>query len=183
MSNERHSIVISFAAICEFLDMEMLMMLICGDFPHGISCSLYVTISHDIVFHPHGATHCMLKAMDSKHAGSIANIHNQMQSVAHSSKWPFGALTQTVQLGIGDTLQFVSIMLITESFTLSQQGKQDVGKTLALAAGEYMTSQTRAAVEEAVNEVLYKDDGEDDKLSKMIIDIILKNSKVRETRK
>jgi hypothetical protein len=50
-----------------------------------------------------------------------------------------------------------------------------VGKTLALAAGEYMTSQTQAVVEEAVNEVLYKDDGEDDKLSKMIIDIILKN--------
>jgi hypothetical protein len=52
-----------------------------------------------------------------------------------------------------------------------------MGKTLALAAGEYMTSQTQAAVEEAVNEVLHKDDGEDDKLSKMIIDIILKNCK------
>ena len=50
-----------------------------------------------------------------------------------------------------------------------------MGKTLALAAGEYMTSHTHAAVEEAVNEVLHKDDGEDDKLSKMIIDIILKN--------
>jgi hypothetical protein len=50
-----------------------------------------------------------------------------------------------------------------------------VGKTLALAAGEYMTSQTQAVVEEAVNEVPYKDDGEDDKLSEMIIDIILKN--------
>jgi hypothetical protein len=48
-------------------------------------------------------------------------------------------------------------------------------KTLALAADEYMASQTRVAVEEAVKEVLYKDDGEEDKLSKMIIDIILKN--------
>jgi hypothetical protein len=47
-------------------------------------------------------------------------------------------------------------------------------KTLTLAAGEYMASQTQAAVEEAVNEVLHKDDGEDD-LSKKIIDIILKN--------
>jgi hypothetical protein len=37
-----------------------------------------------------------------------------------------------------------------------------------------MASQTQAAVEEAVNEVLHKDDGEDD-LSKKIIDIILKN--------
>jgi hypothetical protein len=68
-----------------------------------------------------------------------------------------------------------TIIILEQSFTLSQQGEQDVGKTLALAAGEYMTSQTQAVVEEAVNEVLYKDDGEDDKLSKMIIDIILKN--------
>jgi hypothetical protein len=47
-------------------------------------------------------------------------------------------------------------------------------KTLALIAGEYMASQTQVAVEEAVNEVLHQDDQEDD-LSKMIIDIILKN--------
>jgi hypothetical protein len=47
-------------------------------------------------------------------------------------------------------------------------------KTLTLAAGEYMASQTQAAVEEAVNKVLHKEDGEDD-LSKKIIDIILKN--------
>ncbi|KAJ8580663.1 hypothetical protein M405DRAFT_847487, partial [Rhizopogon salebrosus TDB-379] len=139
---------------------------------------LYVTISYAIFFHPHSATNCMLKAMDYNHAGSIVNIHNQVQSaITHSAKWPFGALTQTIQLGIGDALHF--------SFTLSQQGEQDVGKALALAAGEYMTSQTQAVVEEAVNEVLYKDDGEDDKLSKMIIDIILKNcmSKVREAKK
>jgi hypothetical protein len=57
---------------------------------------------------------------------------------------------------------------------LSQQGEQDLKKTLTLAAGEYMASQTQAAVEEALNEVFHKDDGEDD-LSKMIIDIILKN--------
>ncbi|KAJ8584990.1 hypothetical protein M405DRAFT_825817 [Rhizopogon salebrosus TDB-379] len=135
-----------------------------------VICShlLYVSISYAIVFHPHGATNYMLKAMDYEYNGGIANIHNQVQSaVTHSVKWPFGALTQTIQLGIGDTLHF--------SFTLSQQGEQDVGKTLALAAGEYMTSQTQAAVKEAVNEVLHKDDGEDDKLSKMIIDIILKN--------
>jgi hypothetical protein len=52
-----------------------------------------------------------------------------------------------------------------------------VGQTLVLTAGEYITSQTQAAVEEAVNGVLHniKDDGEDEKLSKMIIDIILKN--------
>ena len=48
-------------------------------------------------------------------------------------------------------------------------------KTLALAASEYTTSQTQAAVEEAVKEVLHNDDGGDDKLSKMIIDTILKN--------
>ena len=69
-----------------------------------------------------------------------------------------------------------TIIILEQSFTLSQQGEQDVGKTLELAAGQYITSQTRAAVENAVNEVPYKDDGEDDKLSKMIIDIILKNS-------
>ncbi|KAJ8582828.1 hypothetical protein M405DRAFT_829949, partial [Rhizopogon salebrosus TDB-379] len=85
------------------------------------------------------------------------------------AKWPFGALTQTIQLGIA------TILILEQSFTLSQQGEQDVVKTLAIAAGEYMTSQTQAAVEEAVNEVLHKDDGEDEKLSKMIIDIILKN--------
>ncbi|KAJ8596747.1 hypothetical protein M405DRAFT_877431 [Rhizopogon salebrosus TDB-379] len=157
MINDRHSIVISYAAICVFLDMGMLMMLICGDFPYCISCSfLYVIISYAIVFHPYSATNCMFKAIDYHHAGSIANIPNQVQSaVKHSS------------------------------FTLSQQGEQDVGKTLALAAHEYMTSQTQAAVEEAVNEVLHKDDPEDDKLSKMIIDIILKNcmSQGREARK
>jgi hypothetical protein len=67
-----------------------------------------------------------------------------------------------------------TIIILEQSFTLSQQGGQDLGKTLALAAGEYVASQTQGAVEEAVNEVLYKDDGEND-LSKMIIDIILKN--------
>ena len=50
-----------------------------------------------------------------------------------------------------------------------------MGKTLALAASEYTTSQTQAAVEEAVKGVLHDDDGRDDKLSKMIIEIILKN--------
>jgi hypothetical protein len=58
---------------------------------------------------------------------------------------------------------------------LLQQGENDLGKTLALAASEYMTSQTQVAVEEAVKEVLHNDDEGDDKLSKMIIEVILKN--------
>jgi len=76
---------------------------------------------------------------------------------------------QTIQLGIATTL------ILERSFTLSQQGEEDFGKTLALAADEYTTSQTQAAVEEAVTDILHKDDGGDDKLCKMIIDIILKN--------
>jgi hypothetical protein len=103
------------------------------------------------------------------------------------TKWSFtSALIETIQLGIGDTHYFcvqnfnnrclLAVTIIFEhSFTLLQQGEQDLRKTLALAASEYMTSQTRAAVKEAVKEVLHKDDGGDDKLSKMIIDIILKN--------
>jgi hypothetical protein len=66
-------------------------------------------------------------------------------------------------------------IILEHSFTLLQQGEQDLGETLALAAGEYMTSQTQATVEEAVKDVFHTDDGGDDKLSKMIIDIILKN--------
>jgi hypothetical protein len=58
---------------------------------------------------------------------------------------------------------------------LLQQGEHDFGQTLAVAASKYMASQTQEAVEEAVKEVLHNDDGGDDKLSKMIIDIILKN--------
>ncbi|KAJ8591280.1 hypothetical protein M405DRAFT_814608 [Rhizopogon salebrosus TDB-379] len=113
--------------------------------------------------------------MGHKDAGSIDSIPNQVQSaITHSAKWPFSALSQTIQLGIGDTLHFVSTI------------EQDLEKTLALVqvAGEYIASQTQAAVEEAVNEVLHQDDQEDD-LSKMIIDIILKNcmSKVRGVRK
>jgi len=114
-------------------------------------------------------------------AGRIESIPNQVQStIIPSAKWPFSALTQTIQLGIA------TIIILEQSFILSQQGEQDLGKALELAAGEYVTSQTQAAVEEAVKEVLYKDDsGEDDKLSKMIIDIILKNciSNVRGVRK
>jgi hypothetical protein len=66
-------------------------------------------------------------------------------------------------------------IILEHSFTLLQQSEQNLGETLALAASEYMTSQTQATVEEAVKEVLHTDDGGDDKLSKMIIDIILKN--------
>jgi hypothetical protein len=69
-----------------------------------------------------------------------------------------------------------TIIILELSFTLLQQGEQDLGGTLVLAAGEYMTSQTQATVEEAVKEVLHTYDGGDDKLlSKMIIDIILEN--------
>ncbi|KAJ8581421.1 hypothetical protein M405DRAFT_847055 [Rhizopogon salebrosus TDB-379] len=140
---------------CEFLDKGMLMMLICGNFPYCISCSfLYVTISYAIVFQSHCVTNCMLKATRHNNAGSIDSIPNQVQS----------AITHSME----------DIENVSQSFTLSQQGEQDLKKTLTLAAGEYMASQTQAAVEEAVNEVLHKDDEEDD-LSKKIIDIILKN--------
>jgi hypothetical protein len=111
-----------------------------------------------------------------------------MENAEHvlQTKWPFSALMQTIQHGIGDTYHFcvqnfndknllATTIILEHSFTLLQQGEQDLGETLALAAGEYMTSQTQAAVDKAVKEVLYKDDGGDDKLSKMIIDIILKN--------
>jgi hypothetical protein len=67
------------------------------------------------------------------------------------------------------------IIILEHSFTLFQHSEQDLGETLALAASEYMTSQTQATVKEAVKEVLHTDDGGDDKLSEMIIDIILKN--------
>jgi hypothetical protein len=100
--------------------------------------------------------------------------------------WPFSALTHTIQLGIGDTHHFcvynfnnrsllATTIILEHSFTLLQQGEQDSGKTLALAASEYMTSQTQANVEEAVKEVLHTDDRGNDKLSNMIIDIILQN--------
>jgi len=56
---------------------------------------------------------------------------------------------------------------------LLQQGEHDLGKILALAASEY--PQTQAAVEETVKGVFHHHDGGDDKLSKMIIEIILKN--------
>ncbi|KAJ8585477.1 hypothetical protein M405DRAFT_844498 [Rhizopogon salebrosus TDB-379] len=140
----------------------------------------------------------ILKAMGYNDAGMIQNISTQVQSaVIPSTKWPFGALTHTIQLGIGDTFQFcvqnfnnrsllATTIILEHSFTLLQQGENDLGKTLALAASKYMTSQTQVAVEEAVKDVLHNDDGGDDKLSKMIIDIILKNcmpSKVTEVRK
>ncbi|KAJ8593999.1 hypothetical protein M405DRAFT_838834 [Rhizopogon salebrosus TDB-379] len=127
----------------------------------------------------------------------IENISDQVHpAVIPSTNWPFSSLTQTIQLGIGDTCHFcvhnfnngsllATTVILEHSFTLLQQGEQDLGEALALAAGEYMTSQTQATVEEAVKEVLHTDDRGDDKLSKMIIDIILKNSmsKVRGVRK
>ncbi|KAJ8579517.1 hypothetical protein M405DRAFT_870200 [Rhizopogon salebrosus TDB-379] len=155
--------------------MAMLMKCIHGD---CISYSfLYVTFSHALIFHSHNLNNCMLKAISYRDARGIHSIPNEVQSaIIPSTKWPFNAQTQTIQLGIATTI------ILAQSFTLSQQGEQHLGKTLALAAGEYMTSQTQAAVEEAVKEVLDKDDGGDDKLSQMIIDIILKNSKITEVK-
>ncbi|KAJ8582732.1 hypothetical protein M405DRAFT_846264 [Rhizopogon salebrosus TDB-379] len=158
---------------------------------------LYVTHFHVVVFHSHNPTNCMLKTIGHDDATSIQSIPAHVQSaIIPSTKWPFSALTHTIQLGIGDTLHFcihnfsnrsllATIIILQQSFTLSQLGQQDSGGTLALAASEYMASQTRAAVKEAVKEVLHEDDIGDEKLSKMIIDIISKNSmsKVTEVRK
>ncbi|KAJ8593988.1 hypothetical protein M405DRAFT_838826 [Rhizopogon salebrosus TDB-379] len=136
-------------------------------------------------------------SMSYNDAASIENISDEVQSaVTPSTNWPFSALTQTIQLGIGDNHHFcvhnfnnrsllATTIILEHSFTLLQQGEQDLGETLALAASKYMTSQTQATMEEAVKEVLHTDDGGDDKLSKMIIDIIMKNcmSKVNGVRK
>jgi hypothetical protein len=64
---------------CEFLDMDMFIMFICGDFTHCIAyslfvlwfvlscsccwyqCSLYVTVSHNVIFHSYIITISILK--------------------------------------------------------------------------------------------------------------------------
>jgi hypothetical protein len=44
-------------------------------------------------------------------------LKHQMEDIENVSqvRWPFSALIPTIQLGIGDTLHFVSTMLITEA--------------------------------------------------------------------
>jgi len=58
---------------------------------------------------------------------------------------------------------------------LLQEGKQEPNNILAVAAAEYKTSQTQAAVEKAVKEVLRQDDGDDEKLCDMVEALILRN--------
>jgi len=95
-------------------------------------------------------------------------------------------LTQTLQLGIGDTLYFCSyhvnnknllalIIILEHSFFLSQEGKQEPENILEVAATKYKTSQAQAAIKEAVKEVLHQDDGDDKKLCNMVEAIILCN--------
>jgi len=70
----------------------------------------------------------------------------------------------------------LAIILILEySFFLSQQGNQESGKITELAAAEYTKTKTATVVEKAVKDILRQDDGDDDKLCDMIIDIILQN--------
>jgi hypothetical protein len=67
-------------------------------------------------------------------------------------------------------------LILEYSFFLSQQGKwQKSAKTLELAAAKYKTSGMPAVVKKAVKDVLSQDDGDDHKLCKMIIDVILQN--------
>ncbi|KAJ8579448.1 hypothetical protein M405DRAFT_939141, partial [Rhizopogon salebrosus TDB-379] len=108
--------------------MLMLIMLMCGDFLHCIFCSfLYVTIFYSAIFHSQSITIPILKTIGYNDAGKIGKISTQVQSaVIPLTKWPFGALTQTIQLGIATTI------ILEHSFTLLQQGEHDLGKALAL---------------------------------------------------
>jgi len=58
---------------------------------------------------------------------------------------------------------------------LLQDSKQKPENILEVAAAKYKTSQTQAAVEKAVKEVLRQDDGDDEKLANMVEAIILCN--------
>jgi len=73
--------------------------------------------------------------------------------------------------------RFPATTLILEySFFLLQQDKsQEPAKSLELAAAEYETSGTPGAVQKAAQDFLSRDDGDDEKLCKMIMDIILQN--------
>ncbi|OAX38557.1 hypothetical protein K503DRAFT_770378 [Rhizopogon vinicolor AM-OR11-026] len=46
---------------------------------------------------------------------------------------------------------------------------------MELTAAEYTRTKTAAVVEKAVGDILHQDDGDEDKLCKMIIDVILQN--------
>ena len=73
-----------------------------------------------------------------------------------------------------------AILILEYSFFLFQQGKwQEPAKYFELAAAEYKTSGTPAAVQEAVKDFLREDDGDDETLCKMIMDIILRNRMCR----
>ena len=98
---------------------------------------------------------------------------------------PFHCLTQTLQLGIGNTLHFCTyhvnnrnllalIIVLEHSFFLLQKGQQKEN-ILEVAAAKYKTSQTRKAIEKAVKEILHQDDGDDEKLCNMVKAIILGN--------
>ena len=70
----------------------------------------------------------------------------------------------------------LAIILILEyHFFLSQQGNQELEKIMELATAEYTKTKTAAVVEKAVKDILHQDDGDEDKLCKMIIDLILQN--------
>jgi hypothetical protein len=70
----------------------------------------------------------------------------------------------------------LAIILILEyHFFLLQQGNQKSEKIMELATAEYTKSNTAAVVEKAVKDILRQDDGDEDKLCEMIIDVILQN--------
>jgi hypothetical protein len=63
-------------------------------------------------------------------------------------------------------------LILEFSFFLLQQGKSN---SLELAAAEYRTAGIPATVKKAVKDALSQDDGDDNKLCNMIINIILQN--------
>jgi len=68
-------------------------------------------------------------------------------------------------------------IILDHSFFLLQQDKDDTAQIFKLAADKCMSSHTPAAVQEAVEEVLYEhhDDIHETMLCKIIMDIILQN--------
>jgi len=68
-----------------------------------------------------------------------------------------------------------TILILEYSFFVSQQGTQKSVKALELAAAEYKKSGTPAAVQKAVKDVLSQYGGDDKKLCKMLIDVILQH--------
>jgi len=96
------------------------------------------------------------------------SLERESLSLTSPQLWPLRNLTQTLQFGIA------LIIILEYSFFLLQECKHDSENVVKLAAAEYRTSQTQAAVEKAVKEVLQQDDGDDAKLGHMVIDIILR---------